>query len=185
MPGHDGGVRLEAISWERLTDARADRIGKLTAADGGPWLRVAIDGAPTAHPEGLAARLADVLRIRGRSVQTVGTGGFLRPASLRYEFGPEDPDAYYDQWLDTGALWHEVFNPLEADGSGRILPDLWDRPASRSDRSSAIQLASTSSATSSGCTQGASGKNKGTASPSEQLCCQSSTDGSKTPFLMV
>ncbi|MGA4950945.1 transposase [Streptomyces lydicamycinicus] len=152
---------LEAISWERLTDARADRIGKLTAADGGPWLRVAIDGAPTAHPEGLAARLADVLRIRGRSVQTVGTGGFLRPASLRYEFGPEDPDAYYDQWLDTGALWREVFNPLEADGSGRILPDLWDRPASRSDRSSAIQLASTSSATSSGCTQGASGKIRG------------------------
>ncbi|WP_431313558.1 hypothetical protein [Streptomyces lydicus] len=80
-------MRLEAISWERLTDARADRIGKLTAADGGPWLRVAIDGAPTAHPEGLAARLADVLRIRGRSESSYGplaTASITGDAEARY-----------------------------------------------------------------------------------------------------
>ncbi|WP_410962579.1 hypothetical protein, partial [Salmonella sp. SAL4358] len=77
------------------------------AADGGPWLRVAFDGAPAARPEGPAAALAEALRLRGRSVLVVGTAGFLRPASLRYEYGREDPDSYYGGWFDTGALWRE------------------------------------------------------------------------------
>ncbi|MGP3950605.1 uridine kinase [Streptomyces sp. 7N604] len=133
-------MRLEAISWERLTGALADRIAELKASDGGPWLRVAIDGAPAARPKEPAERLAEALRVLGRPVRTVAADGFLRPASLRYEYGREDPDAYYDAWLDTGALWREVFNPLEPGGSGRILPDLWDPGTDRATRSPYAEL---------------------------------------------
>jgi hypothetical protein len=135
-----GRVRWEAISWERLTDAIADRICDLEARDGGPWLRVAVDGAPAARPEELADRLAGALRVRGRHTRTIGTGGFLRPASLRYEYGHQDPDAYYDRWFDTGALWREIFGPLEPGGSGRVLPDLWDPVTDRATRSPYVEL---------------------------------------------
>ena len=64
----------------------------------------------------------------------VPTEGFLRPASLRFEYGKEDPDAYADGWFDTGALWREVFGPLEAGGTGRVLPDLWDPVTDRATR---------------------------------------------------
>jgi len=137
-----GWVRLEAITWERLTDATADRIAGMTAADGGPWLRVAVDGAPAARPGELARDLAEALRIRGRPVLVVAAAGFLRPASLRYEYGKRDADAYYDRWLDTGALWREVFAPLEPGpgGTGRVLPDLWDPATDRATRSPYAEL---------------------------------------------
>src|SRR5690606_32895998 len=47
---HHGRVRLEAITWERLGDLLADRLLDLRTADGGPWPRVALDGAPAARP---------------------------------------------------------------------------------------------------------------------------------------
>ncbi|HCA87702.1 MAG TPA: uridine kinase [Streptomyces sp.] len=134
-------MRMEAVSWERLGDGLAERVDGLTAGrDGGPWLRVGIDGAPAAHPEEPAERLAEALRRRGRAVLAVPAAGFLRPASLRYEFGREDPDAYYDTWLDTGALRREVFGPLEPGGNGRVLPDLWDAEADRATRSPYAEL---------------------------------------------
>ncbi|MGW2259367.1 uridine kinase [Streptomyces sp. NPDC001780] len=128
-------MRLEAITWDRLTEALADRITRTETADGGPWLRVAVDGAPAAAPGERARALAEALRVRGRAVLVVGTEGFLRPASLRYEYGREDPETYYSGWFDTGALWREVFAPLEPDGSGRVLPDLWDPATDRATRS--------------------------------------------------
>ncbi|WBB60020.1 uridine kinase [Streptomyces sp. WMMC500] len=127
-------MRFEAISWERLTEALAERVADTKAADGGAWPRVAVDGAPAAEPGLLAARVADALRVRGRDALVLDAGGFLRPASLRYEFGREDPDAYHDTWLDTGALWREVFGPLEPGGDGRVLPDLWDPVTDRATR---------------------------------------------------
>ncbi|MCQ4212287.1 uridine kinase [Streptomyces longispororuber] len=133
-------MRLEAITWERLGDALAERLLDLAPADGSPWPRVAFDGAPAARPGDLAARVADALRIRGRSSLTVGAEGFLRPASLRFEYGREDAEAYYGGWLDTGALWREVFGPLEATGNGRVLPDLWDPATDRATRSDYVQL---------------------------------------------
>lgn len=138
--GHNGGVRLEAITWERLTDALAERIATMPAKDGSPWLRVALDGAPAAAPGELAGRLAEGLRIRGRAVHKAGTFGFLRPASLRLEYGREDPDAYHDEWFDRQALWREVFQPLDVGGTGRVLPDLWDPVADRATRSAYVEL---------------------------------------------
>ncbi|MEV8564135.1 uridine kinase [Streptomyces sp. NPDC051322] len=133
-------MRLEAISWERLTDALARCAEALKAADGGPWPKVAVDGAPAAPTGRLAESVAEELRTRGRSVHVVSTQGFLRPASLRYEYGKQDPDSYYDSWFDTGALWREIFGPLEVGGSGRVLPDLWDPLTDRATRSPYRQL---------------------------------------------
>ncbi|MET9509364.1 uridine kinase [Streptomyces flavidovirens] len=135
-------MRFEAITWERLTAALADHLGG-AEADGqpsSPWLKVAVDGAPAARTGEVAERLAEALRLRGRTVLVVGTEGFLRPASLRYEFGKEDAGSYYDGWFDIGALWREVFGPLEPGGSGRVLPDLWDPSTDRATRSPYVQL---------------------------------------------
>ncbi|MEV6103388.1 uridine kinase [Streptomyces sp. NPDC051940] len=128
-------MRLTAISWPRLTAALARRIAALEPADGGAFPRVAVDGAPAARPAELAGALAEELPPLGRRVQVIGAEGFLRPASLRYEFGREDPDAYYDERLDVTALWREVFTPLEPGGTGRVLPDLWDPVTDRATRS--------------------------------------------------
>ncbi|MEU9114012.1 uridine kinase [Streptomyces sp. NPDC048483] len=133
-------MRLEAITWDRLTDALAGHIAAMTAQDGSPWLRVAIDGAPAASPGEPAGRLAEALRIRGRAVHKAGTFGFLRPASLRLEYGREDADAFYDEWFDRRALWREVFRPLDPGGTGRVLPDLWDPVADRATRSGYAEL---------------------------------------------
>ncbi|MEU2153555.1 uridine kinase [Streptomyces sp. NPDC019396] len=133
-------MRLQPITWERLTEAVADRITRTTSHDGGSRLRVAVDGAPAAGTGAAASAFADALRLRGRAVQVVAATGFLRPASLRYEHGREDPDTYYEGWFDTGALWREVFGPLEPGGSGRVLPDLWDPVTDRATRSAYREL---------------------------------------------
>ena len=135
-----GPVRLEPITWERLADRLAERLLALTPDDGGPWPRVAFDGAPAAGTGDLAERVAGALRVRGRFALVAGAEGFLRSASLRFEHGRRDLDAYYDGWLDTGALWREVFGPLEPGGTGRVLPDLWDSAADRATRSPYVQL---------------------------------------------
>ncbi len=135
-----GSVRLEAITWERLGDRLADRLLDLKPDDGSPWPRIALDGAPAARPGELAHRVSEALRIRGRTSLVVGTEGFLRPASLRLEYGHQDADSYYDGWFDTGALWREVFGPLDPDGDGRVLPDLWDPVSDRATRSPYVQL---------------------------------------------
>jgi hypothetical protein len=135
-------VRMEAITWERLGDLLADRLAATKPEGGGAWPRIAFDGAPAARPGELAERVAEALRIRGRPARTVGIEGFLRPASLRLEHGREDADAYYRGWFDTGALWREVFGPLEAGGDGRVLPDLWDPVADRATRSPRVTLPS-------------------------------------------
>lgn len=130
-----GSVRLEAITWDRLGDLLAERVLDLVPADGGSWPRVAFDGAPAACPGDLAERVSEALRVRGRPSLVVAAEGFLRPASLRLEHGHRDPESYYDGWLDTGALWREVFGPLEPGGDGRVLPDLWDPVTDRATRS--------------------------------------------------
>jgi len=121
-------MRVRPISMESLVEELTERI------DGWPrdgWVRVLVDGAPAAGPGELADRLVAPLRTRGRSVLRVSAGDFLRPASLRLEYGRTDPDVFYDEWLDTGALLREVLEPLGPGGSGRVLPALWD---SRMDR---------------------------------------------------
>ncbi|AKZ55103.1 hypothetical protein SAM23877_2054 [Streptomyces ambofaciens ATCC 23877] len=133
-------MRLEAITWDRLGDLLAERVLDLTPADGAAWPRIAFDGAPAARPGDLAERVLEALRVRGRPALVVGTQGFLRPASLRLEYGRQDVESYYSGWHDTGALWREVFDPLGPGGDGRVLPDLWDPATDRATRSPYVTL---------------------------------------------
>jgi hypothetical protein len=131
-------MRVRPISPSLLVEELADRIAALPAAS---WARVAIDGAPPARPNDLADALVDPLRLRGRKVLRVSAGDFLRPASLRFEYGRDDPDAFYTDWLDKGGLIREVLAPLEPGGSGRVLPALWDSTVDRATRASYVTLA--------------------------------------------
>ena len=65
---------------------------------------------------------------------------FLRPASVRLERGRTDPDSFYDDWLDAGGLVREVLAPLDAGGSGRVLPRLWDVGTDRAARAARVEL---------------------------------------------
>lgn len=128
---------VRPISPDALVDTLA---GRIAAEPGRPWLRVAVDGAPAADPDALARALVDPLRVRGRAALPVRADDFLRPASLRFEHGRTDPDARYDDWLDTGAVAREVLDPLESDGSGRVLPSLWDTTTDRATRAGYVRL---------------------------------------------
>ena len=121
------------VTAERLVDELAGIVDR--AADGcGHVLRAAVDGHPAAHPEALADALVDPLRLLGRPVLRVGSGWFLRPASVRLERGRTDPDAFYDDRLNSAALRREVLDPLGPGGSGRYLPTLWDPRTDRATR---------------------------------------------------
>lgn len=96
-------------------------------------LRVALDGHPSAHPDGLADALVAPLRAIGRPVARVHAADFLRPASVRLEYGRQDADEYYDQ-VDTRALAREVIDPWGPGGTGRYLPSLWDARLDRATR---------------------------------------------------
>ncbi|MFJ9341210.1 uridine kinase [Streptomyces sp. NPDC101733] len=134
-------MKLEAITWQRMADRLAAHLDDHAPAPGArTWQRVGIDGAPAADTGLLAGLLADALRPRGRAVLVVAARDFLRPASLRFEFGREDVDAYLAGWYDTGALWREVFGPTDPGGAGRVLPDLWDPATDRATRSPYVEL---------------------------------------------
>nr|WSX52449.1 uridine kinase [Streptomyces sp. NBC_00974] len=145
-------MQLEAITWQRMAERLAGHFEDSEGDGGGDgegaggrggeavWRRVGIDGAPAARTGVLAGELADALRLRGRPALVVAADGFLRPASLRFEFGREDVDSYLDGWYDTAALWREVFGPTDPGGTGRVLPDLWDPATDRATRSPYAEL---------------------------------------------
>jgi hypothetical protein len=105
--------------------------------------RVLLDGPPPTSPEGLAAQVALRLQVAGRAALVVLAADFLRPASVRLEYGREDPDELLDRWLDEGALRREVLDPAAADGSGRVLPRLWNPATDRAYRAAYEHLPDT------------------------------------------
>ncbi len=108
-------------------------LAELCAAAGtGARLRVAVDGHPATGTARLADDVASALRSSGRPALRVSTDWFLRPASLRLEYGKQDVQAYGQTWLDTAALRREVLDPVV--DSGRWLPTLWDPRADRATR---------------------------------------------------
>ncbi|KOV10348.1 uridine kinase [Streptomyces sp. XY431] len=135
----DDAVPIRPISPDRLVELLADRIAALPGA-GDRRLRVAVDGAPAARPGELADALVEPLRLRGLPTLRVPAAGFLRPASVRLEYGKQDADAYHDLWLDDGALLREVLDPLEPGGSGRVLPSLRDPVTDRATRAPYTEL---------------------------------------------
>jgi hypothetical protein len=123
-------VRAQPISPEVLVE---DLVERIRAAPRG-WLRVAVDGPPAAAPGDLADALVDPVRAAGRPALRVRAEDFLRPASLRLEFGRTNPDAFYEGWLDEAGLRREVLDPAGPGGSGRVLPTLWNAAADRATR---------------------------------------------------
>ena len=103
-------------------------------------MRLAVDGPPPTRPRALADAVAAQLRVRGRPVVVVDAADYLRPASLRLEFGHTDPDMFLDGWLDVGGLRREVLEPADPGGSGRVLPRLWDAAADRAHRDRYVDL---------------------------------------------
>ncbi|GAA3013985.1 uridine kinase [Kitasatospora sp. NPDC006786] len=132
-------MQVRPISPEKLAELLADRIAALPGARD-RRLRVAVDGAAAARPEALADALVEPLRLRGHPTLRVSASGFLRPASVRLEYGHQDADAFHDLWLDDGALAREVLDPLEPGGSGRVLPSLRDPVTDRSTRAPYTEL---------------------------------------------
>lgn len=115
-------------SREAVADELAARAEK---RDG--RVRVLVDGPPPADPDGLGAAVAEELRLRGRTAVAVRARDFLRPASLRLEYGHHDEDMLLDGWLDVGALLREVL------GDGPVLPRLWDAARDRAFRDEYVE----------------------------------------------
>ncbi|WP_279582606.1 nucleoside/nucleotide kinase family protein [Fodinicola feengrottensis] len=118
-------------------DALVELVVDLCASSvaDGRRLRVAVDGHPTGGTGPLADAVAAALRARGTTaLLRVSTRWFLRPASLRFEFGKQDIQSYAESWLDVSALRREVLDPLGPGGSGRWLPTRWDPDADRATR---------------------------------------------------
>jgi hypothetical protein len=117
------------LAEELSSRARPGRIGD-------SCLRVAIDGPAAAEPGRLADALVDPLRLRGRPAVRVDTADFLRPASVRLEFGRENPDSFYAGWFDEAGLAREVLDRAGPGGDGRVLTRLWNAETDRSARDS-------------------------------------------------
>ena len=129
-------MRVRPVSFDVLVEELADRL----AAQPGR-VRVAVDGAPAAGPAALADALVDPLRVLGRPAIRIATDDFLRPASVRLEFGRTNPDAYYAGWVDEAALRREVLDPAGPGGTGRIVTRLWDARRDRAAREPYSDLA--------------------------------------------
>jgi len=91
-------------------------------------VRLAVDGAPVAEAHALASAVAT----HHSQAVHVCAEGFWRPAGQRFEHGREDPDAWLDLWLDTGALEREVL--ARAVAEGQVVPALRDGTTDRSVR---------------------------------------------------
>lgn len=126
-------MRAESISPDLLVEYVADAIAALPLP-GDQRVAIAVDGAPPTRGGEFADRVAVAVRLRGRAAVHVAAGDYLRPASLRFELGRQDPDLFYEDWLDRDAIEREVLKPISPGGSGRVLPRLWDARADRAYR---------------------------------------------------
>ncbi|MEU2252177.1 hypothetical protein ABZ540_03250 [Nocardia xishanensis] len=115
------------ITQDGLADLLVDRVSAL------PGRRlIAVDGADAAQPAAFARLAAERLRGTGRSAEVLSLHDYVRPASLRMEFGREDEYSYRTAWFDYDAVRREVVGALRE--HGRWLPALWDEAADRSAR---------------------------------------------------
>jgi hypothetical protein len=119
---------FDPITRDGLVELLTHRILELSAR-----VVIAIDGADAAEPAAIAHRIATALRDSGRAAEVVLLHDYIRPASLRMEFGRTDEMSYRTAWFDYAALNREVIRALREDA--RWLPALWDEDRDRSARS--------------------------------------------------
>jgi hypothetical protein len=89
----------------------------------------------------LARAVGERLRIAGRPPVVVDSAYFLRPASLRFERGRTDPDAFFDDWLDVAGLRRELLDPAGPGGSRQVVESLHDPVRDRATRAPYLTLA--------------------------------------------
>lgn len=94
---------------------------------------VAVDGADCARPVELATLIGTAVEALDRPSAVVSLHDYIRPASLRLEFGHEDPLSYRSMWFDYDALDREVVTAARTHRTW--LPRLWDEASDRSARS--------------------------------------------------
>lgn len=119
-----------------IADLAAERAAALRCEHP---VRVAIDAPPWSGLE-LSALLVEALTAWSRPAVVVRVADYLRPASVRLERGRDDPDAFYEDWIDVAALRREVLEPSGPGGSGRVLPSLWDAARDRASRADYVAL---------------------------------------------
>jgi hypothetical protein len=129
-------VRMRAST----PDGVVAEITEAVLARGNERSSVAIDGAEPAAPDDLADRISVLLKENGRPTVRIAAEDFLRPASLRLEFGHHDVDAFYRDWLDLDGLRREVFDRWRRTGECRVLPALRDRATDRSPRADYVDV---------------------------------------------
>ncbi|MET0417254.1 MAG: uridine kinase [Actinoplanes sp.] len=129
-------MRARPVSTDLLVSEIADLLMARLAESREPdsRLRVAIDGPAAAGPARLADALVGPLRALGHEAVRVDTADFLRPASLRLEFGRDNPDSFYAGWFDEAGLAREVLEPAGPGGSGHVLTRLWNAATDRAAR---------------------------------------------------
>ena len=131
-------MRVRPVSFAVLVH---DLTQRLAGRESDSRVRVAVDGADAADPGRLADALVDPLRVLGRPAVRIDTRDFLRPASIRLEFGRANPDSFYTGWFDEAGLIREVLDPAGPGGSGRIVTRLLDAGADRAAREPYQELA--------------------------------------------
>ena len=132
------GQAIRPVTRELVAAHLAER------ADARPGrVRLVVDGPPPSEPDRIAAAVVADLRLRGRTALAVRAADFLRPASLRLEYGHHDEEMFLDGWLDEGALRREVLEPAAPAGNGRVLPRLWDTERDRAFREDYRELGET------------------------------------------
>ncbi|MCJ0902550.1 hypothetical protein [Rhodococcus sp. ARC_M6] len=94
---------------------------------------VAVDGADCARPVELARLIGSAVEALDRPSNVVSLHDYVRPASLRFEFGHEDTLSYRTMWFDYEALDREVITSSR--DRQTWLPKLWDETTDRSARS--------------------------------------------------
>jgi len=124
-------VRFQPVSTDALVEHVVDLVLRLDA--GRRW-RLAVDGPPSTRPGGLADELVVPLRALGRPVVRASADDFLRPASLRWEHGRRDAEAFYADRLDVGALSRELLAGFGPGGTGRYVATFWDEARERATR---------------------------------------------------
>ncbi|WP_328812966.1 hypothetical protein [Rhodococcus sp. NBC_00297] len=119
--------RFSPTTPDAVVDHVVDRID---AVDG--RCVVAVDGADAADPVAFAQRVVARLRADGRAADLVSLHDWVRPASLRLEYGHEDELSYRTLWFDYDALTREVITAVHK--RDQWLPALWDERSDRSAR---------------------------------------------------
>jgi hypothetical protein len=70
----------------------------------------------------------------------VHAGDFLRPASVRLEYGHQDVETRYTGWLDIAGLRREVIDRFTPTGPCTVLPTLWDPATDRATRAAYVDV---------------------------------------------